>query len=171
MLFAVGWVVVRSSREAYRILEAEYGVGSDEFLSALDGVDDVIHQTDERLFDELEAFLADFGPPGLAWHFCRYINNERGILTFYSSSNHRGMDHPWPVDVLLWLAQNGPGSYGLVYLSDDEDFGDAGRSRGRDGTDHSNEFRVWRLLNGKVEELDDPFLSPIVPRINPSHYA
>jgi hypothetical protein len=75
------------------------------------------------------------------------------------------------VDVLRWLAATGPGSYGLVYVHDDEDVGDAGRLRGRDGTDRSNEFRVWRLLGGTVEELADPFLSPIVPRIDPNRYA
>lgn len=165
MLLAIGWAVVRSSREPYRALLEKHGANSDEFLSAIDDTDEAVGQADEQLFDRLERYLADLGPPDLDWHFRRHMNNASGLLTFSSSRNHRGLS-PSAVEVLRWLAENGPGSYGLVYLHDDEDVGDTGRLRGRDSSDHSNEFRVWRLLDGKLEELDDPFLSPIVPRIN-----
>ena len=43
--------------------------------------------------------------------------------------------------------------------------------RGRSGADYSNEFRVWRLLHGAVEELADPFLSPVIGRIDPNEFA
>jgi len=166
MLNAIGWVVVRSSREAYKQFStAEATVGPE-----IDDLDDMIARADAQLFDRLEKFLADFKPPDLDWHFHRYMNHLSGMLAFSSSRNHRGI-RPSAVEILRWLAENSPGSYGLVYLHDDEDEGDGSHARGRDGTDHSNEFRVWRLLNGRVDELDDPFLSPIVPNINPNEYA
>ena len=169
MLFAVGWAVVRCSREPYRQVLEEHGEGSPELLEALERVDDEVQAQEVELLARLKSFLVK-ERLGLDWHIGQRMYHSCGVLTFTSSSNHRGQT-PGPVDLLRWLAEQGPGSYGLVYLHDDEDVGDAGRARGRDGTDCSNEFRVWRLLAGKVEELDDPFLSPIIPRLDPNHYA
>jgi hypothetical protein len=153
MLFAYGWAVVRSSQERY----CEAGASE-----RIDEIDDEVDRADEVLFDALEAFLARFSPPDLDWHFRRTMNNARGTLLFSSSRNHRG--EPSAIDVLQWLAREGPGSYGLVYLHDDED-------DKRTRVDHRNEFRVWRLLRGGIDELSDPFLSPIVPNINPNEIA
>ena len=69
-----------------------------------------------------------------------------------------------------WVATNGPGSYGLVYVHDDED--NAGNTDyGRGLMDFTNVFRVWRICNGELTELADPFLSPIVPTVTPSFSA
>lgn len=154
MLAAYGWVIARSARAPY------LGAVSD----SLDAIDEEVDRKDAELFARLEQFLARFGAPDLDWHFRAHMNNQRGILLMSSSTNHRGAQ-PTLVEVLFWLAENGPGSYGLVHLHDDED---AGR---RNGADYSNVFRVWRLLAGKVEELEDPFLSPIVPLVNPTKQA
>ena len=45
------------------------------------------------------------------------------------------------------------GSYGLIYLHDDEDKG------------KWNEFRVYALSRGLVKEFRDSFLSPFIPTI------
>ena len=37
----------------------------------------------------------------------------------------------------------------------------------KNGIDHSNVFRVHRILNGRVEELPDPFFGDIIPNIEP----
>jgi hypothetical protein len=151
MLFAYGWAIVRSSRAAYERASGD----------ALDDIDDLVDRADEAVFADLEAFLSQYEPPDLDWHFRAHMNNARGILTMSSSRNHRGTE-PTVLEVLAWLARNAPASYGLVYLHDDEDAGESARAHGRDGTDHTHAFRVWRLLHGNVEEFDDPFLSPIV---------
>lgn len=151
MLFAYGWAIVRSSR----------GANQNAAGDMLDQIDDLVRQADHRVHADLESFLSQYEPPDLDWHFRAQMNNAGGILTMSSSRNHRGMT-PTVLGVLAWLARHAPGSYGLVYLHDDEDEGDSARARGRDGTDHTNAFRVWRLLEGRVEEFDDPFLSPIV---------
>ena len=45
------------------------------------------------------------------------------------------------------------GSYGLIYLYDDEAVG------------KENQFQVFSLSRGSVEEFSDQFLSPIAPTI------
>ncbi|MBL9163419.1 MAG: hypothetical protein JNL18_11840 [Planctomycetaceae bacterium] len=169
MLFAVGWAVVRSSRDVFSRLGPS-SLESVECLQALDTIDDECDRADLALFDAFERFITGIGDSCLSWQFQRQLNNERGVLTFSSSRNHRG-GTPVAVEVLEWLAVNGTGSYGILYLHDDEDIGESAHSHGRDGVDRSNVFRVWRLLSGQVKEFDDPFLSPIVPIINPGHYA
>jgi Immunity protein 7 len=58
-------------------------------------------------------------------------------------------------DLLNFLAQRLPGSYGLLYESDDERIEPPG----------NNAFRVRVLARGSVTERDDPFLSPRHPVI------
>lgn len=163
MFAAYGWVIVRSSLDSLRALPE---AGDASHLLAEELADDSVANSDERLFDRIERFLASHEPPDLDWHFRRHMNNEDGILMFSSSRNHRGCN-PTAVEVLRWIAEQGPDSYGLVYVHDDEDCGESGRMRGRTGNDHRNEFRVWRLRLGRIDELDDPFLSPIGPDLDP----
>ena len=68
--------------------------------------------------------------------------------------NHRT---DYVVELFLWLAEHTPGSYGLLYVRDDED-------NSRDG-DYSNEFRVWKLCRGTLKELKEPLISPCIPMI------
>lgn len=170
MFSAYGWAIVRSSRAPYVEIGDRLGLGSPAFIDALDSVDERVEQTDAKLFEALEAFLSNYQVPDLDWRLKRQMNNVSGVLLFASSTNHR-CSPPTAIELLHWLAENGPGSYGLVYVHDDEDDGERGRLYGRVSADHSNEFRVWRLVGGMVEELGDPFLSPIVPLINPHPWA
>lgn len=48
------------------------------------------------------------------------------------------------------------GSYGLIYLYDDED-----KKKG-------DEFQVYALTRGLVREFGDPFLSPVIPTVEDS---
>lgn len=52
------------------------------------------------------------------------------------------------------VGQSAKGSYGLVYLYDDED------PNGKE-----NRFQVFSLTRGGLKEHNDPFLSPIIPTI------
>ncbi|WP_061270413.1 Imm7 family immunity protein [Leptospira interrogans] len=47
-----------------------------------------------------------------------------------------------------------PGSYGLLYIQDE--------------IDHSNEFVVWKLARGHLNQEKDPFLSPCISSIENS---
>jgi hypothetical protein len=77
--------------------------------------------------------------------------NGSAILTVSASKNHR---YEGVIDLFRWVAQHYPGSYGLLYVHDAED------ARGFD-----NDFRVWRLARGRITELADPFLSPLIATI------
>jgi hypothetical protein len=54
--------------------------------------------------------------------------------------------------LFTWIGERAPGSYGLVYLRDDEQ-------------SSPNEFVIYRLARGRVDVPKDLLLSPIVPRI------
>jgi len=55
---------------------------------------------------------------------------------------------------LFWfVAETAPGSYGLLYVQDDED------------PMHGSVFRVGVLRRGRLTWEADPFLSPVVPTI------
>lgn len=165
MLFAIGWAIVRASRGDYSRIPSE--ASSAARAALLETLDDETRQADLIVFDRLEDFLRGFAAPDLSYGFNRQLNNVYGVLQLCSSRNHRGQS-PSAVEVLRWLAANAAGSYGLVYLHDDEDQVERGGERGRDGTDRTGEFRVWRLRNGCLDELDDPFLSPIFPLTDPT---
>lgn len=81
-------------------------------------------------------------------------HNGCDSLLIAGQHNHRG---DYVIDLFRWVGQNAPGSYGLLYVRDDED-----ASR---GPDHTNDFRVWRLCRGTLSELADPFLSPCIPTV------
>ena len=158
MLSAFGWVVVRASRECYVNVTS---------LDQVDKLDRRIDEEDERLWRRLQDWLEAQENSLLKWQFFEHFNNDSGVLQVFTSTNHRS-SILW--ELIEWIAQNGVGSYGLIYVHDDEDFRNVAQY-GDGQHDYCNVFRVWRILGGKVDELDDPFLSPLVPRINPSEYA
>ncbi len=75
-------------------------------------------------------------------------------LMIAGQHNHRG---DYVIDLFRWMAANAPGSYGLLYIRDDED--------SHRGGDFTNVFRVWRLCRGTITEMDDPFLSPAISTV------
>ena len=79
------------------------------------------------------------------------INGET-YLTLTIGHNHR-VEHPF--GFIKWIAEIAIGSFGIIYVFDDEDI----------DRKNNNSFKVWRIKKGIVEELDDPFLSPIIPQI------
>ncbi|WIV19802.1 Imm7 family immunity protein [Paenibacillus polygoni] len=56
-----------------------------------------------------------------------------------------------PVEIMKDIGIIAPGSYGMLYVFNDEH------------PKHFNEFRVYALARGNVEEKGDPFLSPLIP--------
>jgi hypothetical protein len=79
--------------------------------------------------------------------------NANYFVWFAGCTNHWSSDVDDLFELLKFIATQAPGSYGLLYLWDDED------------RRHENEFRVWKLAKGTVSEQVDPFLSPCVPTI------
>jgi hypothetical protein len=81
--------------------------------------------------------------------------NGSDALTVVAFKNHR---KDQLIELFQWLAVHRRGSYGLLYVWDDEDRRDV-----------ENVFRVWKLTRGTLAECADPFLSPPVPVIEDAY--
>lgn len=141
MFNAYGWIIVRSSREKYE------GISSDE----INTLDDETDNQDKIVWDTFEVFLNKFSKdyPLLKTNFTRHFNNVSGHLSILSSRNHSA---PELYELIEWIVTNAKGSYGILYLNNDE-------------SDLSNEFRIIRINKSLCTEHSDPFLSPIYPVI------
>ena len=124
-----GWAVVRS--DTYKI-------------------DD---KADAELLTALAKQIDLTGTTNIKIHLDVGLNGDVHVLSVAGHKNHR---YAPIIELFHWLAANGPGSYGLLYVLDDEDYQDG---------DYQNEFRVWRLVRGALEERSDPFLSPFIPTV------
>jgi hypothetical protein len=58
-----------------------------------------------------------------------------------------------PVEIMQTIGVMAPGSYGLLYVFNDQN------------EHHANEFKVYVLARGLVKLKEDQFLSPIIPVI------
>lgn len=82
------------------------------------------------------------------------VVNGQYLLTFAGATNHRPTAFHDPVEWLQHVGQVAPGSYGVLYVWDDED-----------GEGLRNAFQVYVLVRGKVRQHEDRFLSPCIPVI------
>ena len=112
------------------------------------------HDTDsikqDACWDALTAYVDDM--PNDFVRLQRY--NGCDSLTIAGQHNHRS---EYVIDLFRWIAANSAGSYGLLYIRDDED-----HAR---GSNYENCFRAWRLCRATLTEMDDPFLSPSIPTV------
>lgn len=93
----------------------------------------------------------------------RRSGNDLTVVSVHGLTNHRGDRVERLLRLFTIVAEQTPGSYGLLYVRDDED---------PRGLEFENSFRVWRLARGELTELSDPFLSPCIPTIeSPYDYA
>lgn len=78
------------------------------------------------------------------------VNGEYQIIVS-GVSNHKTKESEL-LGVYKYIAKIAPGSYGLLYVKDDED------TKGLD-----NEFIVYTLVRGNLSIQKDTFLSPFIP--------
>jgi Immunity protein 7 len=149
MFSGYGWCVLKTARPAVAAApEAD-----------LDRAD----EADAAFWAEFRRYMGEVDFPWVDWKLLDHLNNQSGVLTFATSRNHRRSD---VFDMLAWIAEHGPASYGLLYVEDMED--EPPRAERRDATgDFSNVFCVHRLMNGEVTEMADPFFGPISPGLRP----
>ena len=141
MFTAFGWAKIQSSQDGYQKL--------DPLSDEVDDLDSALEATDRILFHDLSTWLKN--RQGLKWQFTEYLNYDSGFLQFHSASNHRG-NAVW--ELIDFIRLQSSGSYGVVYIHDDEDDGR------RTGQDLTGSFRVWRILDGELTEHEDPLFSP-----------
>lgn len=85
----------------------------------------------------------------------KVINGEY-FIEFSLYANHMSPDVKELISFFQIIGSIAEGSYGLLYIYDDED------------KRNTNGFRVYRLAKGKVKKYNDNLLSPIVPIIEDS---
>lgn len=96
---------------------------------------------------ELEFKTINYLNPEIKW-----INGECCLqLSLYS--NHWNEECDEMLKIYRIIADKAEGSYGLLYVYNDED------------REFYNEFIIYRLVRGKIEIFNDKLLSPFVPII------
>ncbi|GAB2192069.1 immunity 7 family protein [Sessilibacter sp. MAH1] len=61
--------------------------------------------------------------------------------------------HPYVLNLFTKIGEIAKGSYGLLYIRDDEN------------AEFNNEFQVWKMAKGVVTKMKDQFLSPCNPTL------
>lgn len=82
-------------------------------------------------------------------HFSLRQCNGSNHFVITGSHNHA---RSYPLSIFRWLAANGLGSYGMLYVLDDE-------------SDEPETFKVFCLKRGRLDEHRDSLLSPTIPTI------
>lgn len=67
--------------------------------------------------------------------------------------NHKPSEKYDPIEIFKKIGDVAPGSYGILYIRDSDD------------VESFNEFKVHTLIRGAVNEHEDPFLSPFIPKL------
>lgn len=127
MLELHGWVTIR---ETYKVIYEEE-----------DNVDNIINKV-KREIENLSWFKPQI----------KALNGE-WFLEFTLFANRKNPQTQEVFELYKKIGKMAEGSYGLIYLYDDEDEG------------KENEFQVFSLSKGIVKEFRDSYLSPIIPII------
>lgn len=123
-----GWITIR---DTYKVTE------EDNTHEIVDGINHVI---DELGYPDLKA---------------KWMN---GACCFQCSfyTNHWDGRIQNIIDIYYLVAEKAIGSYGLLYIHDDESKSD------------DNRFVIYKLARGKIEKYADSLLSPYIPTVEDS---
>jgi len=109
------------------------------------------HDTDEQLqdkaFNKFTKYIAEIDNMKLSM-LKRYNGQDSFLIS--GIHNHKS---EYVIDIYKWIAINLPGSYGLLYIHDDEDI------------ENDNRFIVWKLARGVLKKDNDFLLSPCVTTV------
>lgn len=85
------------------------------------------------------------------------LQSKNGIyqISLFGAANHKGYTWEQVLILIKWIAENAIGSYGLIYMLDDEDI----------TNENEDKFIVLCLKKGKISILKDQYFSPLVPKI------
>ncbi|WP_342554397.1 Imm7 family immunity protein [Paenibacillus sp. FSL R7-0652] len=104
---------------------------------------------EEVIFETVEKYIKDL-QPNVDVLDIKVINGQYH-LWMSGLWNHEPSSKFHPVEIMKNVGIQAPGSYGMLYVYNDEH------------PIHFNEFNVYVLKRGNVEEKHDPFLSPLIP--------
>ncbi|MFC8531539.1 Imm7 family immunity protein [Nocardia sp. NPDC057227] len=105
---------------------------------------------------EIEASVAEFA--GYALMDLRPMNVGY-YLHLGGQPNRSGTWGPALVGLFRRIGELAPGSYGLLYVHDDED------------PEYAGVFRVYRMVRGAVTVGTDELLSPVIPMLEDPYPA
>lgn len=106
----------------------------------------------EYVLAGLKNEMARLERPGLSNLSLQQVS-DTWILLIGGSRNHRAGDFDEILELLRRVGTELPGSFGLLYVYDDED----------PRPEFRENFAIWRLARGTLGESQDRLLSPIVP--------
>jgi hypothetical protein len=86
-----------------------------------------------------------------------FAHNGCEGLSWHGTHNRRG--GAWALELLKQIGSIAPGSYGVLYVLDDE----------ASAREERNGFGIWVLRRGEVSKHADELLSPFVPRCEDPH--
>ncbi|MBP2656898.1 MAG: hypothetical protein H6Q73_4467 [Firmicutes bacterium] len=112
----------------------------------------------EKIIDSVKLFIKELNWTNSGILDIRAVNGEYH-LSVSGFTNHKGKDAEDVLNLYKFIAQSAPGSYGMLYIRDDED---------RNGNDNS--FQVLVLSRGSINERKDQFLSPYIPTVEDECY-
>jgi hypothetical protein len=116
--------------------------------SAGDEDDADLRAAHARVEKELESLRGGTSLVDLRWV------NGMSQLHISGFLNHRSGEGQSVIDAFHRVGQVAPGSYGVLYMLDDED-----------PSGKNNEFQVLVMRRGHVTQQSDAFLSPCIPVI------
>ena len=109
----------------------------------------ILRAREESALEQLDAAIRDHCD-NVSLFETRRTSNDLLVLMTHGLRNHT---YTGVVNLYRWIAENLPQSYGILYVHDDEH------------PKHDNDFRVFKLAQGKLSEHPDPFLSPYFPTV------
>ncbi len=115
---------------------------------AIDNEDDHIERIINCLSQEIKKLKID--EKLLRLDYC----NGEAFVTATKFANHFSDDIKEIIDFFKRITRIAPGSYGLLYLHNDEDT-----------NGFHNAFQVFVLSKGEFKLQQDPFLSPYIPMV------
>lgn len=104
----------------------------------------------ERLVERVHRAIRDY--PDFDLVDLRY-SAGMPVLHLGGLDKHGGVLGPELLALFTRVGELAAGSYGLLYVWDDQD------------TEHDNDFRVYRMARGQVVEREDPHLTPVAPTV------
>ena len=117
--------------------------------------EDIVEEKFEEMVADIKAKIIETGADNGLLDL-RAVNGEYQ-LHLSGLLNHKGRRAEEIFQLYEFIAKTAKGSYGLLYILDDED------ENGKD-----NEFQVYIMARGKVIMRADPFLSPLIPTVENS---
>jgi hypothetical protein len=145
-----GWAVVQVSRLAFPVPPEVENDELWEQLAAQCKIDD------KALWSDLRQWLAANTESGFTWQLVEESTGcHSGMFQFMSGPSRASKSGVH--DLMEWIAVNGPGSYGLVHVLDGDDV----KPNDSSETERAHGFRVWRMLDGSVQEIEETAFNPL----------